>query len=111
MTARRTSALAEQVRRIEDAALSVDGVVSLHRGAIGGAATYLPGQRVSGIRLADDATEVHIVVELSPDLREVAQACRDAVSAATGTQVTVVVADVAIPGDRPVILSAEGERQ
>jgi len=46
---------------IAAAALACQGVVSLHGGPLGDVAAYLPGRTVSGVRLAEDRVEVHVV--------------------------------------------------
>ena len=57
-----SAAQANAADLVADAALSVPGVVGLHRGAFGEVATYLPGRRVEGVRLTDQLCAVHIVV-------------------------------------------------
>jgi len=47
---------------IEQVVLKVPGVSALHGGLFGEVATYLPGRRVSGIRVRDDVSEVHVVI-------------------------------------------------
>lgn len=86
-----------EAERIAEAVCSVPGVVGLHAGALGEAVTLLPGRRVAGLRLSDDLTEVHIAVELSPPLREVADAVRKVVRGIRNQPVTVVVEDVLPP--------------
>ncbi|GAA4670104.1 hypothetical protein [Gordonia humi] len=83
--------LAEQ---LADAVLATPGVVDLHSGLFGEVATYLPGRRVSGIAVRAEDGEVHIVVDLAHDLREVAESVRDTAEAVTGLPFTVVVEDV-----------------
>ena len=50
--------LAEQVA---EAVRTVPGVHDLYGGLLGEVATYLPGRRVVGVRLTDEACAVHIV--------------------------------------------------
>lgn len=41
---------------------AVPGVADLHGGAFGQVASYLPGRSVTGVRIRDDVTEVHVVL-------------------------------------------------
>lgn len=80
--------------RAAEAALAVPGVADLHAGSFGEVGTYLPGRRVTGIRIRDDLTEVHVVAAMGSPLRELADAVRSAVAPIVGTPVQVVVEDV-----------------
>ena len=80
--------------RAAEAALAVPGVADLHAGSFGEVGTYLPGRRVTGIRIRDDLTEVHVVAAMGSPLRELADAVRSAVTPVVGTPVQVVVEDV-----------------
>jgi len=86
--------LAEQADLVRSAALTVPGVVDLHGGSLGEVAVHLPGRRVSGIRLRDDRTEVHLVLAMSSSVRETADAVQRAVARVRPGRVDVVVADV-----------------
>lgn len=85
------------------AALAVDGVHDLHPGWWGEVATYLPGRRVTGVRLHERRCEVHLVLAPGASVIATVDAVRDAVraalaptaSAASAGCVDVVVADVA----------------
>ena len=79
---------------IADAALSVPGVVGLHRGAFGEVATYLPNRRVEGVRLTDRICAVHIVVRIPADLPAVAEAVRLRVGSLVDVPVQVTIEDV-----------------
>ena len=92
---------AEIADRVAEAALSVPGVDSLHGGAFGEAATYLPGRRVAGVRLTDNATEVHVVLRLDAPVLQTADRVRDAISPLVGGRVDVVVEDVVEPAALP----------
>ncbi|MCF8571975.1 hypothetical protein L5G32_17035 [Gordonia sp. HY002] len=81
--------------QIADAVLALPGVIDLHSGLFGEVATYMPGQRVSGIALRDEDGEVHIVADLTYDLQEVAAAVRDTAESITGLEFSVVVEDIA----------------
>jgi uncharacterized alkaline shock family protein YloU len=74
--------------------LSVPGVVRLHAGVFGEAATYLPGRRVSGVRLGDDVVEVHVVVATGVSIRDVAQHIHSVVGGVVTAPVHVLVEDV-----------------
>lgn len=76
------------------AALSVDGVTGMHAGSYGEVATYLPGRQVSGVRLRDDVTEVHVTVAMGSPLRDVAWRVHASVAGLVATPVAVVVEDV-----------------
>nr|WP_127784998.1 Asp23/Gls24 family envelope stress response protein [Rhodococcus sp. X156] len=85
------------------AVLAVPGVAGLHGGMFGEAATYLPGRKVAGIRLADTGTTtVHVTVVYGRDIDEVAAAVRRAAAALIDGPVDVVVEDVAVPGADPL---------
>lgn len=88
---------AETADRVAEAALAVPGVDSLHGGAFGEAATYLPGRRVAGVRLTESATEVHVVLRLDAPVLRTADRVRDAVTPLVGGRVDVVVEDVVEP--------------
>ncbi|MGI9093699.1 MAG: Asp23/Gls24 family envelope stress response protein [Mycobacteriales bacterium] len=71
------------------------GVVGLHGGRFGEAATYLPGRRVHGVEVTESAVTVHIVARLGAVLPTVAAAVRRVVvPLAGGVPVHVVVEDV-----------------
>jgi hypothetical protein len=52
----------ERARAIRDAVLALPEVARLSAGALGEVATYLPGDRVPGIRFTPDGTQVHVVL-------------------------------------------------
>ena len=76
--------------------LAVPDVVRLHAGRFGEVATYLPGRRVTGIKLGDDTVEVHVVVAGGVPIRETAQLIHAAVATRVATPVHVYVEDVAV---------------
>jgi hypothetical protein len=92
-------------------ARAVPGVVGLHAGMFGEVATYLPGRRVSGVRVSPERAEVHLVVDADARVRETAAAVREAVSAALdGISVDVTVEDIG-PVNAPPSTPANGERK
>ena len=54
-------------------ALAVPDVTRLHAGRFGEVATYLPGRRVTGVKIGDDLIEVHVVVAGQIPLQRTAQ--------------------------------------
>lgn len=91
-----TASTTSDAERIRAAVLATDGVAELHSGAFGEIATYLPGGRVAGIRVDRSDIEVHIVVYLEADIRDVAENVRGAAQALFPDRrpCTVVVEDV-----------------
>jgi len=86
---------------IAEAILAVPGVAALHPGMFGEVGTYLPGRRVTGVRITDDTVDVHVTVHEGVDVRGTAAAVRDAVVlVAPGSTVDVTVEDIA-PAVRP----------
>ncbi|MFI5937908.1 hypothetical protein [Actinoplanes sp. NPDC051494] len=75
--------------------LAVPDVVRLHAGRFGEVATYLPGRRITGIRLGDNLIEVHVVVAGQVPVRETAQLIHAAVATSVATPVHVYIEDVA----------------
>lgn len=47
---------------VRDAVLQAPDVAGLSAGILGEIATYLPGDRVAGVRVADDGVHVHVVL-------------------------------------------------
>ncbi|WP_380169236.1 hypothetical protein [Jannaschia sp. R86511] len=89
--------LAAQADLVAATALAVPGVVGLHGGALGEVAVYLPGRRVSGVRLRDGRTQVHVVLALGVPVRATAETVQRAVAAVRPGPVDVTVEDVADP--------------
>ena len=89
-------AVTEPADAVAAIATATPGVAGLHPGMFGEVGTYLPGRRVAGVRVADDAIDVHITVWEDAAVRETAAAVRAAVSRAwPGVPVTVTVEDLA----------------
>ncbi len=76
--------------------LAVPDVTRLHAGRFGEVATYLPGRRITGIKLGDDLIEVHVVVAGRVPVRVTAQLIHAAVATVVATPVHVFVEDVAV---------------
>ncbi len=77
-------------------ARAVPGVAGLHPGRFGEVATYLPGRRVPGVRIAPERIDVHVVVTPDAAVRDTAAEVRRRVAAALpGPAVDVTVEDVA----------------
>ena len=81
--------------------LAVPGVSSLHAGVFGEVATYLPGRRVNGVRLGDEACEVHVVLDWGTPVLQTADAVRIAVEHLIDGPVDVTVQDIAAPDPAP----------
>ncbi|OBB68799.1 Asp23/Gls24 family envelope stress response protein [Mycolicibacterium monacense] len=75
---------------------AVPGVAGLHGGMFGEVGTYLPGRRITGVRMADGVTEVHVVLQFGSTVRDTAARIRDVVTAAVGGIVDVYVEDVTV---------------
>ena len=75
--------------------LAVPDVVRLHAGRFGEVATYLPGRRITGVKLGDDLIEVHVVVAGRVPVRDTAQLIHAAVATTVATPVHVYVEDIA----------------
>lgn len=88
----------ELAAAVRDAVAAVPGVDEVCAGPTVEVATLYPGGKVSGVLLAADEVEVHVVVDrlpLQPVVRRVREAARAALAAAgDGRPVTVVVVDV-----------------
>lgn len=69
------------------------GVTGLHGGEFGTVATYLPGRRVTGIRIADTCA-VHVTVRYPADLFATAERIRAAVRAVVDVPVDVTIEDL-----------------
>lgn len=87
-------ASSELVDRVRVAVLAVPGVVGLHGGPYGVAATYLPGRRVVGIRHREDRLEVHVMVTSGRPVQQVADDVRRAVRPLVDQPVHITVEDI-----------------
>lgn len=91
-----TALRAAQADAIRDVVRACPGVVDLGTGV----ATYLPGRTVVGVRRRDDHVEIHLVVDGSAPLPDIAARVRDAARDLVDEQVDVVIEDVVVGGDR-----------
>lgn len=90
------------VDAVAGAARSRAAVAGLHGGSPGEIATYLPGRRVVGVRVAPDAVLVAVCARWGVPAVEVAAQIRTAVGPlAPGRRVDVMLADVTDPPARP----------
>lgn len=87
---------AETARQIAAAALAVPGVRGMHPGKFGEVATYVPGERVSGVRIGVGGGEVHIVTDLTRNLTSVAEEVRAAAETLAGVPFDVTVEDITV---------------
>jgi hypothetical protein len=93
-----TDDFAARADAIAAAALAVPGVTGLHGGAYDEIATVLPGRRIRGLRLDEDACGVHVAVGWDADMPHVAAAIRASLAPLTGDRtVSVTVEDVGEP--------------
>ena len=96
--------------RVAQAVERVPTVARLSAGSTGAeVATYLPGRRVRGVRVADGTVEVHVVARWPAVLPEVGDAVRSAAAPLVGGRaVEVVIDDLDVPGlDSPTEPVAE----
>lgn len=87
---------------VDAVAAAVRGCPAVHDldgGRLGGVATYLPGRRVPGIRIADDRIEVHVRGVWGQPVGVIAEQIRGVLATLNGGRIIdVVLADVAEPG-------------
>ncbi|MBP2472548.1 hypothetical protein JOF53_001420 [Crossiella equi] len=80
------------------AVLACPAVAALHGGRHGEVATYLPGRRITGVRVAGTGVTVHLAGRYPATIAETAAQVRAAVgSVVAGVPVTVVVEDILAP--------------
>lgn len=75
------------------AVLACPLVVSLSGGRAGEVASYLPGRRVTGVRIGDGTVTVHVVAAYGPTCEQVATQVRQAVHRVVGGLPVVVGID------------------
>lgn len=84
----------ETVDAIAVVTTAVPGVVRLGGGSFGEVATYLPGRRVTGIRMDARTVEVHVVVGGRVPIPETVRHIRAAVAALVNLPVHVHIEDI-----------------
>lgn len=83
---------------VAERALQSRSVSGLYPGGAVEVATYLPGRKISGVRVRDDEVEVHVVARWSTLLPDVAEEVRALVTPlAGGLPVSVFIDDVDAP--------------
>jgi hypothetical protein len=82
-------------RAVSEAALTIEGVYSLGTGRYVEAATYGPGEKVTGVVVGPDEVRVHIVVRypLSEPIPALAERVRERAASRTGGRATTVVVE------------------
>jgi hypothetical protein len=84
---------------VAERAAGCRSVARLSGGPFGEVATYLPGRRVAGVRMADGQIEVHVVACWGVRVPDLAAEVRAAVGPiAGGLPIAVHVDDVDVPG-------------
>ena len=89
-------------RAVSEAALATEGVYSLGTGRYVEAATYGPGEKVTGVVVGPDEVRVHVVLRypLPEPIPALAERVRErAASSAGGRATTVVVEDLEVVQD------------
>jgi len=98
-TAAEADSLAERIAAVVTAH---PAVLRLHGGVFGDVVTYLPGRRLTGVRVGqgDEPVELGVVLVLDRPIPEVVRALRNEVSRMCGgAAVDITVGDVALPGE------------
>ena len=89
-----------RVDPIVAAVLACPLVARLHGARDGQAVTYLPGRRVTGIRITVDEVAIHVVARYPAVMDQVAGQVRRAVAPFVGgLRVDVAIEDLAVPGE------------
>lgn len=78
---------------VASAVLACPLVVALSGGRAGEIASYLPGRRVTGVRIGDGAVTVHVVAVYGPTCAQIATQVRQAVQAVVGPLPVIVGID------------------
>ncbi|MGW3348408.1 hypothetical protein ACWDA3_34375 [Nonomuraea rubra] len=93
------SGAATEERLIADRALGCRGVARLSGGPFGTVATYLPGERLTGVSADERAVEIAIVATLERPLPQTADEVRGAVADLAGDRpVHVRIDDIIVEG-------------
>ena len=86
-------------------------VAGLHGGRDGKAVTYLPGRRITGIRITVDQVAIHVVARYPAVMHQVAGQIRRAVAPlAPGLRIDVAIEDLAVPGEPSPRTQPEDQR-
>jgi uncharacterized alkaline shock family protein YloU len=94
---RDTDTLGALAELVAEATLDCPDVLSLSGGMVGEVATYLPGRRVTGVRVRDAVVEVHVVARYGPPMDEIGAQVRAAVTPFVGDRtVAVTIDDLAV---------------
>ena len=82
-------------RAVSEAALATEGVYSLGTGRYAEAATYGPGEKVTGVVVGPDEVRVHIVVRYPPTepIPALAERVRERAASRAGGRATMVVVE------------------
>lgn len=82
---------------VATAVRTVPGVAELSAGPFGAVATYLPGERISGVAVRDAEVEIHLVATIHRPLPELLARVRAAVEPLAGArEVAVTVDDIVL---------------
>lgn len=78
----------------------VPGVAALDGGMFGEVATYLPGERIVGVRVRDDGViDIHVAVYRGVPVHEIADRIRSAL--AVNVRIDITIADIIEHGATP----------
>jgi hypothetical protein len=94
------------VHAVARAAAACPDVAGLSGGALGEVATYLPGERVVGVRETADGVEIRISAWWGMPLPLIAEQVRQAVRPVVGAAHVLVVVDDIEPRPAPVAIAA-----
>lgn len=82
-------------QEVAEQVLAHPSVARLHGGRFGEIASYLPGDKVVGVRLPEDApAEIGVALRMDRPLRETAEELRAQLSELLDGPVNIVIADV-----------------
>jgi uncharacterized alkaline shock family protein YloU len=86
--------------QISAAVLACPGVAAMSAGVFGEVRYHLPGRTVPGVRISDEAVEVHVVARYGPPLPTVAgRIDRTLARLLPGRAVRVVIEDITTDGE------------
>ena len=83
---------------LEAAIPAVDGVAAMHGGRYGTVASYLPGPRVTGLRIEDGKVDVHLALYEGQNMAPVAESVRRELTRIVGCDsksVVITIEDLA----------------